>query len=433
MVPEAMQLSWRVLSPWIWALVLQLKFSCLEIGNQGVPIVEKRNLGLMQDSSPTVFRGRIWLEGEFRWGKVSDSLIPSEVVETAGFSRRKKIFRKEQFFRALKARLRSSNIIGYKRWGQTAHHLKPKLGVIQLVSRDLMLGYLKLMIYLLIGIVFFSFLLCKLRIRWRQKRLQRERLMFRIQRLELKNGALLNALQELRCSSQELDNKLKLRNLTIAVFSHDISGPLRFMVDISSALVKRFEDLGEIELVKELKVLRGGASNAYNTASNILVWMKNPYVESKNRERNLNDIFEAVIHRKKSDLDHHKLKLDWNARQQYKVIATPGSLEIIIDNLLQNAIKFACSRIKVELSQGPSPKWIRVDIQDDGIGVHDLDKLRRINSGMSVRSSKGFRHEEGAGLGLLIVWEIVRQLKGSIKFENLGMGFRVEVLLPRAS
>lgn len=97
----------------------------------------------------------------------------------------------------------------------------------------------------------------------------------------------------------------------------------------------------------------------------------------------------------------------------------------LFGNLLDNACKWARSRVRVTLRQGPG---IEALVEDDGPGVEEA-MLARLGQ-------PGTRLDEGTpghGLGLAIVHDVVDQYQGEIRYgrsEALG-GLRVEVHLPR--
>lgn len=99
----------------------------------------------------------------------------------------------------------------------------------------------------------------------------------------------------------------------------------------------------------------------------------------------------------------------------------------LFGNLLDNAFKWARSRVRVEVVPDASGRVLAFSVEDDGPGVPG-EVLERLGAA-------GLRTDEarpGHGLGLAIVSDIVAQYGGSIGFGNgtaLG-GLRVDVRLP---
>ena len=97
-------------------------------------------------------------------------------------------------------------------------------------------------------------------------------------------------------------------------------------------------------------------------------------------------------------------------------------------NLIQNAIKFTNQDGSIKVSLRKTDGLIRIDIEDNGIGIADEDKAR-----IFERFFKGdkSRSKDGTGLGLAIVKKIVELSNGKISFTSqLGKGTIFTVELP---
>lgn len=99
-------------------------------------------------------------------------------------------------------------------------------------------------------------------------------------------------------------------------------------------------------------------------------------------------------------------------------------LHELLGNLLDNACKWAASRVRVELQWGDA---LRIRVEDDGLGVDDPELAE-----LAVRGARADESVAGHGLGLSIVADLVQGYGGNLSFErSAGMGgLRVELLLP---
>jgi len=106
--------------------------------------------------------------------------------------------------------------------------------------------------------------------------------------------------------------------------------------------------------------------------------------------------------------------------------ADPDRLAQIVANLVENALKFAASRISV--SVGGDPGGVRVAVDDDGPGIAagDLDHVFE----PFYQSGRAPVRQVGSGLGLAIVSELAAAMGGTVRAEPLaGGGTRVIVSL----
>ncbi|WP_036565403.1 ATP-binding protein [Oceanospirillum beijerinckii] len=94
--------------------------------------------------------------------------------------------------------------------------------------------------------------------------------------------------------------------------------------------------------------------------------------------------------------------LDWRTQME------TGCLEIILQNLISNAVKFAPAGTEIEVKWSQNEHEFVLQVRDHGCGVSDKDKQRL--------TERFFREGKasGAGLGLAIVKRILERHEGSI-------------------
>jgi signal transduction histidine kinase len=99
----------------------------------------------------------------------------------------------------------------------------------------------------------------------------------------------------------------------------------------------------------------------------------------------------------------------------------PDELRIAIGNLLDNAVKYSASgvRVSVELAS-PAPDTVWVRVKDRGVGI-PRRQLRRIFNRFYRFQARGFS-VKGTGLGLYMVRSIARQHGGRVFAESEGEG-----------
>ena len=104
-------------------------------------------------------------------------------------------------------------------------------------------------------------------------------------------------------------------------------------------------------------------------------------------------------------------------------------LEQVVNNLLDNAVKYTPAGGQVELSAAAGPEVVAVSVRDTGPGIPREDQARvfeRFYRGDRARAGDG-----GSGLGLAIVREIVQAHGGRVQVESqVGRGTTMTVLLP---
>ena len=110
-------------------------------------------------------------------------------------------------------------------------------------------------------------------------------------------------------------------------------------------------------------------------------------------------------------------------------------LRTVISNLLDNAVKYSGSDVRVTVSvAAPAPNTIWIRVQDRGVGI-PRTQLKRIFNRFYRVQARGIRQVKGTGLGLYIVRSIARRHGGRVfaQSEGEGRGATFTVELPRAT
>ena len=111
-----------------------------------------------------------------------------------------------------------------------------------------------------------------------------------------------------------------------------------------------------------------------------------------------------------------------------------AALEIVIKNLIDNAAKYSGRPAQVEVVARREPdRKVRLEVRDRGIGI-DRKNLKRVFHRFYRVEDQEVRKRRGTGLGLFVVWALVKQLGGRVEAlsEGRGLGTTMRVELPLA-
>jgi signal transduction histidine kinase len=105
-------------------------------------------------------------------------------------------------------------------------------------------------------------------------------------------------------------------------------------------------------------------------------------------------------------------------------------LERVVVNLVENAVRFARTRVEVTVQRSGGD--VLLTVTDDGPGVPPADRERVFERFTRLDDARS-RDEGGSGLGLAIVRELVRAHGGDVHLEDAAPGLRAVVRLPVTS
>jgi signal transduction histidine kinase len=111
-----------------------------------------------------------------------------------------------------------------------------------------------------------------------------------------------------------------------------------------------------------------------------------------------------------------------------------AALEIVVNNLIDNAAKYSERPARVEvMARKDSDNKVVLEVSDAGIGI-DRKNLKRVFHRFYRVEDQAVRQRRGTGLGLFVVWALVKQLGGDVQAfsQGRGQGTTMRVELPVA-
>jgi signal transduction histidine kinase/DNA-binding response OmpR family regulator len=255
----------------------------------------------------------------------------------------------------------------------------------------------------------------------------------------IRNSELNKALiqQQLNFNLQQNTRLKELDNLKTRFFtniSHEFRTPLTLLVGPIDDLQKKYPNEGII------RVMQRNIQRLQTLINQLLDLSK---LEAGEMKTNLQEVdlakyldqlfasFESLAQSKNIIFNHSKSHLTQLA------LFDLDKLEKIITNLLSNAFKFTPQNgrisVRVEYSQAPQPpegELLSITIQDNGIGISP-ERLPHIFDRFYQVDDSSQNPNEGTGIGLSLVKELVDLLKGQIDVSSkVGEGTVFTLILP---
>ncbi len=225
-----------------------------------------------------------------------------------------------------------------------------------------------------------------------------------------------------------LENSNQTKTKLFSIVAHDLNSPLSSIETYLSLLNEM--DLNNEEKIEIERQLLSSTRQTSEMLQNILSWAKDQMDEIK---VNLSPIFiyetlKHTVNLQKSIAKEKEINLLFFADESLKVIADPDMLQLIVRNLLNNAIKFSLPGGTVTLSISDMNGKCIISVKDDGIGIAQ-DQQSSIFS-LKSNSTYGTNKEKGVGLGLKLTKTYVELQNGKIWLEselNKGTNFFVSL------
>jgi signal transduction histidine kinase len=231
---------------------------------------------------------------------------------------------------------------------------------------------------------------------------------------------------------RELEKSIQIKNRVFSIIAHDLKTPvltLKLMLDnyLENPDKKRFNQI--------IATLRGQSENALDLIENLLLWgqAQQDTITYNPGIHNLTDIILKSFNLFRDAAEKKEITLNYAHRGDPRAICDIDLTDIVLRNLISNAIKFTGrgGNISVTVTEPPVKNGtLDISIRDNGVGI-PADRINKLFSPDSFLSTFGTENEKGTGLGLHLCYELIRINKGSIRVESeQGTGTKFIIMLP---
>ena len=280
--------------------------------------------------------------------------------------------------------------------------------------------------YFIIGFVLMILLVFVVLHNFMQKRKSNRILLAQKNQIEEKNSELLSKNKEIRTHTEELkttNKKLEELNATkdkfFSIVAHDLKSPFNSILGFSNLLLENHLQYNEIEREKYIKIIDNSAKEAYKLLDNLLNWAR---VQTKGfifnpKEQSLEKILIEVTKLNKNNAEMKNIKLSYSLSKDIIIYVDYAMIEIILRNLISNAIKFTHKNGEVKINAGQDNDNVIIFVSDTGVGMTQ-EKVQKIFDISEKTSTVGTENEKGTGLGLILCKEFVEKHNGKIWIES---------------
>lgn len=250
-------------------------------------------------------------------------------------------------------------------------------------------------------------------------------------------GNLFTTFNKMAKQIKELDS---MKDSFVSSVSHELRSPLSAIDGYCDLLIDGIEkNVSQEQQLKGLRIIKQATIRLTSFINNILdlAKIKANKLEIKKKNTNIKDVVAEIVALYKPLSIQQKKTIDYVANEEIPdVLIDADKIKQVITNLVSNAMKFTKENGKIIIkllanSPGYGNDYIEVWVQDDGIGIPkeqvDLvfEKFYQVQEGE-------FKRPKGTGLGLTIVFEMIKLHKGYVWAESdIGQGTTFKFTLPK--
>ncbi|HRG48535.1 MAG TPA: PAS domain S-box protein [Leptospiraceae bacterium] len=224
---------------------------------------------------------------------------------------------------------------------------------------------------------------------------------------------------ELEATVRDRTKQLEIMNSELNAFrfsvSEDSQAPLKAINGFVKALGDRTnQKLDEVE-ISYLEKIKNAAANINSQIEDLLSLAKITRAELDLHSINLTSLCKEIVNEINQSNSSNDLEL--NLQTGMSIYADPNLMRIVMNNLLDNAIKFTKHRqyAKIEVGCFTKDGRVIVFVRDNGAGFNMQHAERLFEPFQRFHSSDEF---EGSGVGLAFVSRIIDKHNGQIWAES---------------
>lgn len=270
----------------------------------------------------------------------------------------------------------------------------------------LLYGTILLLLLLLVGIIFYNF---RRQARARKLLIQQKNVLTR--------------------QAHQLEEVNSAKDKLFSLISHDLRSPVsRLKFDLFQL---HTAPLGDADLSLFLTRIESQVDKILDLLTNLLDWSHSQMkgFQTLHQPIDLADLVADSVMHLRGHLQQKNIMLINHVEANASVMTDKYQLNAVIRNLLSNAIKFTPEGGYIRLNCQVRSDQVELLIRDTGIGMTP-EQINELFVNPQVR--KGTQGEQGTGLGLLLIQELLQKLNGSLQFESdSGHGTTARLVLPK--
>jgi signal transduction histidine kinase len=227
----------------------------------------------------------------------------------------------------------------------------------------------------------------------------------------------------------KLESSLRFKNRVLSVIAHDLKSPVASVAQFSDLLANKPELAAKDHVINSL---RESSQAAVTLLDNLLYWGRSQAdalqispsrIEMEPLLNEVCSLFQHMAAQKELAFTHH-------SDQDIAMYADRVLMNIVLRNLISNAIKFTPKGGSVGIRAWEEGDRIKCSVTDTGVGIK-AEYLDQYQKSGQLNSTSGTDQEIGTGLGLQLVKDLLEKNRGTLIIESeMEVGSTFTMTLP---
>jgi signal transduction histidine kinase len=204
------------------------------------------------------------------------------------------------------------------------------------------------------------------------------------------------------------------------------------MIGFSDLLLSDLKNYPLDVIEEQIKYISNSAKNTFNLIENLLQWSRSQrgMIKFKPMPVNVPETINSELKVLSRQALLKNIKIEFHVSGTETAINLDTALlQIIIRNLVSNAIKYSFNNSTIDITAKFEKKQLVISVQDYGVGISE--EVKESIFVIHERTLPGTEGESGTGLGLLLCKDFVEMHGGKLYFESeKNNGSKFEFTIP---
>lgn len=248
--------------------------------------------------------------------------------------------------------------------------------------------------------------------------------------LLIKNKEITKHRSEISNQADQLAELNEVKDRLFTIISHDLRKPINQLSSVIDLLEINLLDKEEMENI--MPSISKNVKDTSELLDSLLFWAKSQMkgFKLKLKEVNLRSFIHQNFNQLETSIQEKRIEIINNIPEDFNIQLDELLMNIIIRNLISNAIKFSHPQGIISVNLEKQNSFIELSIKDTGAGMSEEQLVNLFTP--KVKSTKGTKNEVGSGLGLIFCKDLIEKCGGKIWVKSeLNSGSEFFFSIPR--
>jgi len=234
----------------------------------------------------------------------------------------------------------------------------------------------------------------------------------------------------LEVQTEELGELNTLKTKLFSVVSHDLRSPMYALRNLFKNMHQKNVPGEEIKMIVPDVLM--DLNYTIGLMENLLQWSKTQMQSSAAKPEDLDmaKMINEALQLLRLQAEAKQIYIENKSSCQVIARADKDMVNLILRNILSNAIKFTPNQGYIEIGVNEVSSFVEVYVLDSGVGI-SKEAIQKINAS-NFYTTKGTSSEAGTGLGLMLCKEFLQKNGGQLHIESeQGRGSIFSFTLPK--